>query len=115
MTRVIKIIDQVKVEDLNDLPDTLEVLYLPFLAVEDSYNFNFPPMLNRLYIGVHPSKVYQHIKVPYMCKVIHPDYTNPDYYNEFSRIDKLFKEEYRHYSTDDVLFIKKENLKRLQK
>ena len=52
--RVIKVIDQVTANDLNNLPIKLEVLYVPFLRLHGNYDLNLPVTLNRLYIGPHP-------------------------------------------------------------
>ena len=111
--RVIKVIDQVSINDLNNLPPKLEVLYLPFLSLEENLDFNLPITLNRLYVGVHPAGKLQRIKVPYLCQVISPNYESGEYYGEFFRIEKAFKEEARQFCNHQILFLKTEDLKRL--
>ena len=111
--RVIKVIDQVNANDLNNLPTKLEVLYVPFLRLDGDYDLNLPVTLNRLYIGPHPSEKIQRLKVPYLCQVIAPDFETSDYYKEFFRIEKLFKEECKQFCNHQILFLKTEDLKRL--
>jgi hypothetical protein len=111
--RVLKVIDQVSINDLNNLPDTLEVLYVPFFCLEENTNFNFPPMLKKLFVGCHPSKKTQNFKLPYGCELIIPNYESPQYYDEFFRIEKLFKEECLLYVKHQILYLKKNDLKRL--
>ena len=111
--RVLKVIDQVSIDDLSNLPNTLEVLYLPFYFLKENNNFNFPPFLKKLILGCHPSENDYHYKVPYGCAVILPNYESKDYYTEFMRINNIFKEECLLYAKHQILFLKKDDLKRL--
>ena len=108
--RVIKIIDSVKIDDLANLPQNLEVLYLPFFIFEENKSFNFPITLNRLFIGYASKEQINKMKIPYLCKVIVPSYENREYYNEYIKMEEEFKNECLLFCSHQILFLKKVDL-----
>ena len=42
----------IDINDLNNLPPNLEILYIPFCVLDvNNFNFNFPPSLKEIYMG----------------------------------------------------------------
>ena len=91
--KVIKIKTTVLTDELCNLPNTLEVLYLPFFKVEEDKYINFPPSLKKIFIGPQNEQNKIFLKVPFLCEIIDYDYTFKNYYVELFRIENLFKEE----------------------
>ena len=112
--KVIKYCGIVDIDDLNNIPDGIEVLYIPyFISLDDddlNFNFNFPPSLRTLLIGsalLYPDEKY---KLPFGCKLIKYsnilEYKNYHYVQRWIIYKRLFNEIKLNYKNNEILYLK---------
>ena len=107
----------IDINDLNNLPPNLEILYIPFCVLDvNNLNFNFPPSLKEIYMG-HLN--YKHkglsfddddsykFKLPYGCK-LYRYFSYHDYPGEFNEV-KFWRMEFnkakKAYKKREILTI----------
>ena len=108
--KVIKYGGIVDIDDLNNLPDGIEVLYIPYFACINDFNYNFPTSLKILIIGsdiLYPDEKY---KLPFDCKLIKYnnmlEYKNCYYIQQWTIYKRLFNEIKLNYKNNEILYLK---------
>jgi hypothetical protein len=100
----------ITIDDINNLPSSLEILYIPFYDLDiNNLNFNFPISLKEIYIGhlnykkrglSFDSEDNYKFKIPYGCKLYRyfPYHDCPGDFNEvkfwrmeFNKAKKAYK------------------------
>jgi hypothetical protein len=114
----------IRIDDLNNLPEGLEILYIPFCAFDiNNLNFNFPITLKEIYMG-HLNYTHYGLsfddddnykfKIPYGCKlyryfsyhVFQGDFNEVKFWRmEFNKAKKQYKKrEILTIKTKDELY-----------
>ena len=107
----------INIDDLNNLPEDLEILYIPFCVLDiNNLNFNFPISLKEIYMG-HLNYTDDDIsfseddnykfKIPYGCK-LYRYFSYHDYIHKFNEVKfwrMAFNKAKKQYKKREILTI----------